>query len=148
MHWLIRVLLFFAACARAFGGSEPGLPLKYVGGTFTPCALNSNARLYLPGSGLILRCNAHEVKVGYDKITLVRYSQTLRLSWTDIAVPEHLLLQNRSHRHFVTIEYTAAEGAKQGLILLVAQGNVRGLLADLRARTGRPVEFEDRDPRK
>jgi hypothetical protein len=43
---------------------------------------------------------------------------------------------------------TGTDGAKQGLILLVATDNIHALLADLKARTGRPVEFEDRDPRK
>jgi hypothetical protein len=154
MRWLIRILLLLGACGRAFGGSEPGLPLKYVGGTFTGCALKSSARLYMPGSGLILRCMTAEAAVDYERITALRYSQTAHWRWAETAAAAPLwpvaplVFANRAYRHFVTIEYTGADGARQALVLLVAKRNILALLADLKARAARPIEYEDRDPRK
>jgi hypothetical protein len=129
--------------------------VKYVGGTLAGCKLNTAARIYLIGpDSLLFRCPTAEVRVEYSRLTALRYSQTLRRRWAESAasaafwpiVP--LVLANPAHRHFVTVEYTDAAGTRQGLIMLVPKDNIHRLLDDLKVRAGRPVEFEDKDPRK
>ena len=155
MRWLAGFALIVASCAAAHADSEPGLPVKYVGGTLNGCTLNSRARLYLTGSDtLLFRCNAGEVNVAYNKLTALRYSQTAHRRWAETAATAPLwpiapfVFVNRSRKHFVTVEYAGADGGRQGFIMLVAKDNIRRLLADLKARAGRPIEYEDEDPRR
>jgi hypothetical protein len=158
MSRLIRICLLLVLCALAGAASRPGIPVRYMGGTVSGCAEKAAARLYLTGpEEFLFQCGAGEVKVEYKKVTRLEYGQTLHRRYgaaaAAAAVPvlwpvSAAVLLNRSRKHFVTIEYDGAEGGKQALVLRVEKDNIRALLEDLKARTGRPVEYQVEGPRK
>jgi hypothetical protein len=158
MPQLLRICLLLLPCGAALADSEPGIPVRYSGGTLIGCSAKPKARLYLPGpEALLLRCGTGEVSVAYEKIKRLAYGQEIHRRYgsaapallTPITWPvAAAVFLNKSRKHFVTIEYADPEGKAQAMIVRVEKDNIRSLLADLEARAGRPVEFEDREGRK
>ncbi len=158
MTWLTRICLLLAPYAIAVGGSEPGIPVRYVGGTLNGCALKSSGRLYLPGpQWFLFRCGAGEVKVEYETVTSMRYGQTLHRRFGTAAATAVVpplwpvtaaVMLVRSHKHFITIEYAEAGGAKQALIVRVEKENIRTVLTDLEALSKRRFEYQDKNAAK
>jgi hypothetical protein len=128
---------------------EPGVNVQFVGGTQSGLAGKAKLRLDLTNAeALIVHRDKTEFGIAYRKINTVEYGQTVSRRYAEAILISPVLLLSKSRKHFVTIGYVDEAGKQQALVLRVEKGDIRSVLASLEARTGRRVEFQDREARK
>jgi hypothetical protein len=88
------------------------------------------------------------MSIDYRKINTIEYGQNVSRRYAEAILISPLLLLSKSRKHFVTIGYVDRAGNQQALVLRVAKGDIRMVLASLEARTGRRIEFQDEEARK
>lgn len=136
-------------CGMSLTASQPGIPVRFVGGTLAGLAADSSARLYLNSpEALLFRCGQSELNIAYQKISTLQYGQDVDRPSTAAIIVSPARLLTRSRKHFVTIGYMDAEGKQQALVIRVEKGDIRVVLAVLEARTGHRVEYLDEEARK
>ena len=141
-------------CALLFGSiallsASKGIPIQLVGGTVPGVTLKSSASLDITGKrSLILQGGKSIVEIPYNKINVIEYGQNVSRRYAAAVLVSPLLILSKSRKHFITLEYVDGEGKQQALVFRAAKGDIRGLLAALEARTGRPIEFQDDEARK
>ncbi len=86
--------------------------------------------------------------VPYEKVNTVEYGQHVGRRYAEAVLLSPLFLLSKSRKHFVTVGYTDANGRQQALVLQVNKSDVRAVLAELEAKTGRRVEYTDDEARK
>jgi len=86
--------------------------------------------------------------VPYDKVNTLEYGQHVGRRYAEAILISPLFLLSKSRKHFVTVGYSDANGRQQALVLQVGKGDVRAVLAELEAKTGRRVEYTDDEARK
>ncbi len=86
--------------------------------------------------------------VPYDKVNTLEYGQHVSRRYAEAILISPLFLLSKTRKHFVTVGYTDANGRQQALVLQVNKGDVRTVLAELEAKTGRRVDYTDDEARK
>jgi len=86
--------------------------------------------------------------VPYDRVNTVEYGQHVSRRYAEAILISPIILLSKARKHFVTVGYTDANGHQQALVLQVGKGDVRAVLAELEAKTGRRVEYTDDEARK
>ncbi len=148
---MVRSWLVPAAIALVWpvAAAEPGIKTQFIGGTLPGIPAKADAWLDLTGAdALSFRCWKTSLAVAWQKINTVEYGQNVSRRYAAGILISPVLLLSKSRKHFVTIGYSDDDGRQQALVLRVAKGDIRPLLAGLEARTGRRVEFQDEDARK
>ncbi|MBV9507029.1 MAG: hypothetical protein JO323_18715 [Acidobacteriia bacterium] len=129
--------------------AEPGFRAELIGGTLPGVAPHSSFRLDLTATDLFrLRGRGEELNIAYNKVVSIEYGQNVSRPVLAAALVSPVLLLSKSHKHYVTLEYTDAEGNQQALVFQVSKGDIRSVLAGLEARTGRRIEYQDDNARK
>jgi hypothetical protein len=89
-----------------------------------------------------------EIAIPYQRITSLEYGQKAgRRVGVALAISP-VALFSKKRKHYLTIGYTDAAGAKQGVVLELAKGTVHDVVAALEGRSGKKVEFESDDAKK
>ena len=86
--------------------------------------------------------------VPYDKVNTLEYGQHVGRRVAEAVLISPLFLLSKTRKHFVTVGYVDAKGRQQAIVLEVGKGDVRTVLAELEAKTGRRVEYTDDDARR
>lgn len=140
-----------------------------AGSLLTACLAASaqGARAYLSGTTVPdfpTKCDVHvdmtgdqellfvtralTLHVPYDKVNTLEYGQHVGRRYAEAILISPLFLLSKSRKHFVTVGYLDTKGRQQALVLQVGKGDVRTMLAELEAKTGRRVEYTDDEARK
>jgi hypothetical protein len=86
--------------------------------------------------------------VPYDKVNTLEYGQHVGGRYLEAVLISPLFLFSKSRKHYVTVGYVDANGRQQALVMRVNKGDIRAVLAELEARTGRRVEYTDDEARR
>jgi hypothetical protein len=146
------------------------LPLLMACGALTgplPAAKAVGARAYLAGAtvpGFPAKCDVRvdvtgdaellfvtrllTLHVPYGQVTTLEYGQHVGGRYLEAVLISPLFLFSKTRKHYLTVFYTDAHGREQAVVLQVNKGDVRALLPELEARTGRRVEYTDDEARK
>jgi hypothetical protein len=128
-----------AGGARAYltGTTVPGFPAK------------CDVRVDMTGDReMLFVTHALTLHVPYGKVNTLEYGQHVGRRYAEAILISPLFLLSKSRKHFVTVGYTDANGRQQALVLEVGKGDVRAVLAEMEAKTGRRVEVTDDEARK
>jgi hypothetical protein len=143
-----RLWLALLAALPALAG-EPGVKTEVIGGTVEAAPAKSSARLFITGAeALLLRLDAGELRIPYEKVNTLEYGQNVSRRYAAAILISPVLLLSKSRRHYVTLGYLDASGKQQALVIRVDKRDIRFVLAGLEARTGRRVEYQDNEARK
>jgi len=95
------------------------------------------------------------VTIPYAQITGIRYGQRAgrrigaTIGVSVVAGPVGLLtLLSKKRQHYVTLEYTAADGTSQVAVFEIGKDSIRSTLIALATRTGKQVVFLDNNARE
>jgi hypothetical protein len=146
----LLTLLACGALTQCLPAAQPGGARAYLTGTTVPDFPNKcDVRLDMTGDQEMLfvtqRLTLH---VPYDKVNTVEYGQHVGRRYAEAILISPLFLLSKSRKHFVTVGYVDSNGRQQALVLQVNKSDVRAVLAELEAKTGRRVEYTDDEARK
>jgi hypothetical protein len=137
-------LVFLSQCALALDSKRA----QYVGGT---AGVTENAEAVLNVSGtevVTFQWKQGKWEVPYSAVTGLSYGQHAgRRVGVAIAISP-LALFSKKRRHYLTIEYTDAQGKNQAAIFEIGKDAIRTTLTIMEVRTGKTVEYEDDEARK
>lgn len=145
-----------AAPAWAGLGSKDA---RYVGGTWSDIKEGEEGRIDTSGD-VALRFAFDRKKppreVRYQDITSLEYGQkagrrigaTIGWGVTTMGLAALPMLLSKKRKHFLSIGFTAENGATQGIVLELGKDITRGTLKAVEARSGQKIEYESEDARK
>lgn len=129
--------------------AQPGVKAQVVGGTLAAVPARASVRLDLTGTdAMSLRRGREEFLIPYGRVNSIEYGQSVSRRYIEAVVISPLFLLAKARKHFVTLGFMDERGAQQAVVLRVAKGDLRAVLAGLEARTGRRVEYQDNEARK
>ncbi len=130
--------------------AQPGGARAYLTGTTVPdFPSKCDVRLDMTGDQELLFVTRQlTLHVPYEKVNTVEYGQHVGRRYAEAVLLSPLFLLSKTRKHFVTVGYVDANGRQQALVLQVGKGDVRAVLAELEAKTGRRVEYTDDEARK
>src|SRR5688500_13530884 len=144
-----RVLLAVALICFAGTAAQPGVKIEIIGGTLPDVPAKTRARMDLTtGEAVLLHYGKTELRIDYAKVNTIKYCQNVSRRYAAGILISPVLLLSKSRRHFVTLGYLDGESKQQALVVRIEKGDIRAVLASLEARTGRRVEYQDKEARK
>jgi len=136
----------FAQCLPA---AQLGAHAYLIGTTVHDFANKCGVRVDITGDREMLfvteRLTLH---VPYDRVNILEYGQHVAGRYLEAVLFSPLFLLSKSRKHFLTVFFTDANGKQQAVVLQVNKGDVRALLPELEAKTGRRVEYTDDEARR
>lgn len=144
-------MLLFSACVAAPGMAAglPGARAYLTGTTVADFPSRCDVRIDMTGDQELLFVTRQlTLHVPYERVNTVEYGQHVGRRYAEAILISPLFLLSKSRKHFVTVGYTDANGRQQALVMQVNKGDVRAVLAELEAKTGRRVEYTDDEARK
>jgi len=146
-------LLTLMACCALTGylpAAQSGGARAYLTGTTVPdFPAKCDVRVDMTGDRELLFVTRWlTLHVPYDRVNTLEYGQHVGRRYAEAILISPLFLLSKSRKHFVTVGYTDANGRQQAMVLQVGKGDVRAVLAELEAKTGRRVEYTDDEARK
>ncbi|MGO4881191.1 MAG: hypothetical protein ACLP59_10255 [Bryobacteraceae bacterium] len=138
------MLVAFGAPTQCLPAAQTGARAYLTGTTVPNFPSQCNVIVNMTGDQEMLfvtqRLTLH---VPYDKVNTVEYGQHVGRRYLEAVLISPLFLLAKSRKHYVTVGYLDANGRQQALVLQVGKGDVRAILAELEAKTGRRVEYTD-----
>ena len=83
------------------------------------------------------------VSIPYDKVKSLLYEKTSKPRYAAAVLVSPLFLFTHSKKHFLTIQYTDADGQGKFALIHMDKGNARDIIATAEAETGVKVERSD-----
>jgi hypothetical protein len=121
--------------AELFGGTSNGQ--KKAGGS-------TKGALLFDAEKKILKFEAQKgsevVSIPYSQIKSLLYEQASKPRYTEAVLISPMFLLAHSKKHYLTIQYTDANGAGQFAIVLLDKKNAQAAVAAAQAETGKNVE--------
>jgi hypothetical protein len=149
---MIRILviaLVGLGLALGLAAAEPGYKTELVGGTPGEFPTKGSVRMDLTDTDtLVMHAGKAEMRVAYKSVNTIEYGQSVGRRVAAAVLISPVFLLSKTRKHFVTLGFVDAAGKQQALVLRVAKGDIRSVLAGLEARTGRRIEFLDDNARK
>jgi len=144
----VAPLLMLVVCVAS--AAQPGGARAYLTGTTVPdFPSKCDVRVDMTGDReMLFVTRMLTLHVPFDKVNTVEYGQHVGRRYAEAILISPLFLLSKSRKHFVTVGYTDANGRQQALVLQVGKSDVRMVLAELEAKTGRRVEYTDDEARK
>jgi len=147
--WVLPVLI---ACALtpALPAAQLGGARAYLTGTTVPnFPAKCDVRVDMTGDReMLFVTRSLTLHVPYDQVKTLEYGQHVGRRYAEAVLLSPLFLLSKSRKHFLTVFYTDASGREQAVVLQVNKGDVRTLLPELEAKTGRRVEYTDEEARE
>lgn len=78
--------------------------------------------------------------IGFDAVKTMLYEQSAKPRYAEAVLISPLFLLSHSKKHYLTIQYTAADGAGQYVIVHLDKKNAQEAVAAAEAATGKKVE--------
>jgi hypothetical protein len=130
--------------------AQPGGARAYLTGTTVPGFPNKcDVRVDMTGDReMLFVTHLLTLHVPYDKVTTLEYGQHVGRRYAEAVLLSPLFLLSKSRKHFLTVFYSDANGREQAVVMQINKGDVRALLPELEAKTGRRVEYTDQEARE
>ncbi|PYS51451.1 MAG: hypothetical protein DMF68_04465 [Acidobacteria bacterium] len=151
MKSITSILLCIIVSSLALAQKSP-FQIRYRGGTLETKVSKDDwdNRLTILSDQILLELkDGQKLSIDPKKVTYISYgpAATRRVAtWVTLGIlvsPVALMgLFNKSVEHYISIEYTSAEGKKEGILLQAHKDNYRNVLAMLRGATGKEIEIE------
>ena len=156
-------LVMFVAASHVLPAVEKD-KAAYAGGTIARLnAVGGQIRGQIDTSdpdGLVFVADEHAladmpVRIDYAAIHHVEFGQSVRrrvaaaIGAAALLGPIGLVALGSKHRaHYLTVTYRDALGANQVIVLALGKSIVRETLAVIEARSGKAIEYQDKEARK
>ena len=145
-------MLALMACSVITPGwpaTQPGARAYLTGTTVPDFPARCDVRIDMTGDQELLFVTRQlTLHVPYEKVNTVEYGQHVGRRYAEAVLISPLFLLSKTRKHFVTVGYTDANGRQQALVLQVNKSDVRAVLAELEAKTGRRIEYTDDEARR
>jgi hypothetical protein len=151
LRWLKRggVLAALLASVAFLPARDPAARAYLTGSTIPDFPTRCDLRIDLTGDDeALFITRGLTLHVPYDKVNTVEYGQHVSRRYAEAILISPLMLLSKSRKHFVTVGYTDPKGRQQALVFQVSKNDVRAVLAELEAKTGRRVEYIDDEARR
>jgi hypothetical protein len=121
--------------AQLFGATSTGKK-KSGGSTKGSLVFNSDTKSveFLNESG------AAAISISYSQIKTLLYEQASKPRYTEAVLISPMFLLAHSKKHYLTIQYTGADGVGQYTIVRLDKKNAQEAIAAAQAETGKNVE--------
>jgi hypothetical protein len=143
------MLMACGASTECLPAAQLGARAYLAGTTVHDFPAKCDVRVDLTGDEELLfvtrRLTLH---VPYNQVNTLEYGQHAGGRYLEAVLISPLFLLSKSRKHFLTVFYTDANGRQQAVVLQVNKGDVRALLPELEAKTGRRVEYTDDEARR
>ena len=142
---LIFATLFVCVLTTALNAVD-GDKAQYVGGTVP--GLKENAEGKLTHSDTQLSFSAGKdgsFVLPYDTISGLEYGQKAGRRVGVAVMVSPLALFSKKRKHFLTLTYKDSAGKEQAGVFELGKEIVRTTLKILEVRTGKPIEFQDKE---
>jgi hypothetical protein len=147
--WAALMLMACSVPALSLAASPLGARAFLTGTTIPDFPNKCDVRLDLTGDQeMLFVTRSLTLHVPYEKVNTVEYGQHVGRRYAEAILISPLFLLSKSRKHFVTVGYMDASGRQQALVMQVNKGDVRAVLAELEAKTGRRVEYTDDEARR
>lgn len=148
LTWIaVAALSAPGAAAQALAASL-GSRAKYIGGTAAAISQQTGGRIDATDDRYLrFRTKASTLEVAYSQVNLLEYGQKAERRYILAILISPLFLLAKSRRHFLTVGYADAQGNQQALVFQVSKGDIRAALANLEAKTGLQVRYQDEEAR-
>jgi hypothetical protein len=157
MRKLVSLLLIFSLVTPAFAGLGSDKSM-YVGGTTESLKKGMEGKISTDDQTVMVFTYdaGKKLEIPYDKFVGLAYGQhagrrvgaTVAWGVTTLGIMALPLLFSKKRKHYLTIEYTDANGANQAAVFEIGKEAVRWTLKALEVRSGKKIEYEDDEARK
>lgn len=142
---LLPILCASAALASA---AVRGDDVLYVGGSINGIPEKTEGKLNLEGKGAVFTSKKGEFSIPFQAVTSLEYGQKAgRRVGVAIAISPIALL-SKKRKHFLSIGYADAAGAKQGVVFEIGKGKTHSVISAFETKSGKKVEFESEEAKK
>lgn len=123
---------------------------KFMGGTIKTVAENAEGPIDLTNEKRLtfVPKNSAILEIPWDRVSQLEYGQKVAMRWRSAILLSPLALFHKARKHFVTITYQDKDKSEQAVVLEFDGGDIRMVLASLKARTLQSIVFQDEDARK
>ena len=145
----VAVFLLVASLVPMIGlAQSQGGKVTYVGGTL-PVAEKTEGKFFVEaGESARFAHKGGEVRIPYTSIESIEYGQKVGRRVGVAIVVNQLFLFSKKRKHYVTLSYADAAGAKQGAVFEVAKGAAGLVVLGLEVRSGKSVTYESDEARE
>lgn len=140
---LAAVVITTAPLAQSQGGKA-----TYVGGTLA-VAEKMEGKLFVgAGTEALFAYKGGEVRIPYASIESIEYGQKVGRRVGVAIMVNPLFLFSKKRKHYVTVSFADAAGAKQGAVFEVAKDAAGLVVLGLEVRSGKSVIYESDEARE
>jgi len=125
-----------------------GKKAQYIGGT---AGIPDKAEAVLDTSSaniVTFQWKQGKWEIPYSAVTGLSYGQHAGRRVAVAILVSPLALFSKKRRHYLTVEYTDAQGKAQAAVFELGKDAIRTTLTILEVRTGKSIEYEDDEARK
>ena len=156
--WTATVLLLVFVTQCAIAGID-NKATQYVGGTWTDIKEGTEGKLDttdLKMAKFVKGKKLKPIEIPYDTVSSLEYGQkagrrvgaTIGWGVTTLGIAALPLLLSKKRKHYFTIGYEDATGAKQGVVMQLGKDITRQTLMIFETRSGKQVEYESDEAKK
>src|SRR4051794_26878808 len=145
----ISILLVLTIGVESLVAGIDSKSSMYIGGTVTMLKEGDLGTLVDKNTNVLFKLEKGDtqLQIPYDKVTGLSYGQhagrrvgsTIALGVTTLGIGALPLLFSKKRRHYLTIEYTDADGKGQAAIFEVGKDAVRTMLKTIEVRSGKKI---------
>ena len=121
--------------AELFGGTPTGQ--KKAGGSIKGALVFDSEKKLIEFEA---NKGSEVVSIPYAQVKSLLYEQASKPRYTEAVLISPMFLLTHSKKHYLTIQYTDANGAGQFAIVLLDKKNAQGAVAAAQAETGKNVD--------
>lgn len=146
--WALLMLLACGAPTQSLPAASSGARAYLTGTTVPNFPSQCSVIVNMTGDQEMLFVTQKlTLHVPYDKVNTLEYGQHVGRRYLEAVLISPLFLLAKSRKHYVTVGYLDSHNRQQAIVLQVGKGDVRAILAELEAKTGRRVEYTDDEAR-
>ena len=155
-RWIALLIVAGLLLEATAGAAVRGKAAKYVGGTLTGLAENTDGTFELGDASAVFKAKkGATIAIPYKQIDSLEYGQKAgrrlgaALGTAVVINPVFLLLLfSKKRKHFLTIGFTDEKDKPQGVVIEIPKGTAKSTITILEVRSGKKVEYESEEARK
>jgi hypothetical protein len=148
-RWIALLIVAGLLLEATAGAAVRGKAAKYVGGTLTGLAENTDGTFELGDTAAVFKAKkGATIAIPYKQIDSLEYGQKAGRRLGLALTVSILFIFSKKRKHFLTINFDDEAGKKQGAVFELSKGIVRGTLTTLETQSGKKVEYESDEARK
>jgi len=148
-RWLASLTIACLLLESVAGAAVRGKAAKYVGGTLSELAPDSDGQFVLGEASVVFTAKkGGTITIPYSRVDSIEYGQKAGRRLGLALTVSIFFIFSKKRKHFMTINFDDAAGKKQGAVFELAKGIVQETLTTLETKTGKKVDYESDEARK